>query len=140
MPPIFYIYRAAPLVLGCQDKHFLLDEEPARFPKLSPLACFFVDLTLARRHASVWRFNPSNMYGEPRKLPGPPVTTTRTTSIVEHPSSCPLLGYNRQLSFLFFVLLFTFLSAYCGLFKMADSGSDKEKFANFSSMVVDAML
>jgi hypothetical protein len=71
------------------------------------------------------------MYGEPRKLPTPPRATTATTSISKHPSS-PLFGHNMQLALLFFVLLFSFLSAYFGLFKMAASGSGKEKVANLS--------
>jgi hypothetical protein len=43
-----------------------------------------------------------------------------------------------QLAFLSFVLLFSFLSAYFGLFKMAVPGSEKEKIANLS--MVDAIF
>jgi hypothetical protein len=69
------------------------------------------------------------MYGEPRKLPTPPSATTATALISK---SSPLFGHNMQLALLFFVLLFSFLSVYFGLFKMAASASGKEKFANLS--------
>jgi hypothetical protein len=77
------------------------------------------------------------MYGQPRKLPAPSSAVTTTTSISKH-SSSPLFGHNMQLAFLFFVLLFSFLSAYFGLFKMAASGSVKEEIANLS--MVDAIF
>jgi hypothetical protein len=71
------------------------------------------------------------MYGQPRKLPAPPSAVTAITSISKHPSS-PLFGYNMQLALLFVVLLFSFVSAYFGLFKTAALGNGKEKFANLS--------
>jgi hypothetical protein len=125
--------RAAPLVLGCQDKHFLLDEEPARFPKLSLFASFFVDLTLARRHANVWRFNPSNMYGQPRKLCASPDVIIPTTSPSKHPSS-PQFSHNMQLGLLVLVLLVSFLSAYFRLFNMEASASEDVKLVNISKI------
>jgi len=77
------------------------------------------------------------MYGQPKKLPAPPSTATATTSISKHPFS-PLFGKNTQLSLFFVVLLFSFFSAYFGLFKIAAAESGKEKFANLS--IVNAIL
>jgi hypothetical protein len=55
------------LYLGCQDKNFTVDGEKIPFPEVSFLAAYFVDLVLSRRHRGAWRFNPSTMYGTPRK-------------------------------------------------------------------------
>jgi hypothetical protein len=59
--------RAGPFVLGCQDSEFLLDGEKIPFPEAPFIAPYVVDYIIARRHAGLWRFNPSTMYGEPRQ-------------------------------------------------------------------------
>ena len=59
--------RIAPFVLGNQDKNFHLDGEKVQFPEVSFPALVTVDQVLARRHANLWRFNPSTIYGTPRK-------------------------------------------------------------------------
>jgi hypothetical protein len=70
------------------------------------------------------------MYGQPRKRPASPSTVNAIISIPKHPSS-PLFGHNMQLTLLFVVLVFSFVSAYFGLLTAA-SGGGKEKFANLS--------
>jgi hypothetical protein len=54
-------------VLGNQDKNFHLDGEKVQFPEVSFPALVTVDQVLARRHANLWRFNPSTIYGTPRE-------------------------------------------------------------------------
>ncbi|TVY84710.1 Sterol-4-alpha-carboxylate 3-dehydrogenase [Lachnellula suecica] len=61
------IFKAAPLYLGCQDKNFTVDDAKIPFPEVSLLAAYFVDWVLSSRHQGAWRFNPSDMYGSPRK-------------------------------------------------------------------------
>ena len=60
-------FRIAPFVLGNQDKNFHLDGEKVHFPEVSFPAIVTVDQVLSRRHANLWRFNPSTIYGIPRK-------------------------------------------------------------------------
>jgi len=61
------VNRAAPLYLGCQDKSFTVDGEQIPFPEVPFIAAYFVDWVLSSRHKGAWRFNPSDMYGNPRK-------------------------------------------------------------------------
>lgn len=63
------IFKSAPLVMGCQDAKFLLDNEKIPFPDAGFAAPYVVDAVLSRRHAGVWRFLPSTMHGQPRRLP-----------------------------------------------------------------------
>jgi hypothetical protein len=59
--------RIGPLVLGCQDRQFLLDDEHIRFPELPfALVPYLVDHIVSRRYAGAWRFCPSTFHGEPR--------------------------------------------------------------------------
>jgi hypothetical protein len=67
------MFKAAPLVLGCQDKTFIIDGDLSPYPEVPFIAKFVTDWVLSRRHGKVWRFNPSNGYGEVKKFP-PPVT------------------------------------------------------------------
>jgi hypothetical protein len=57
--------------MGCQDKNFLLDGEKRRFPELPAIVPYIVDICLSSRHKTVWQFNPSNQYGQPRPIPVP---------------------------------------------------------------------
>ena len=57
--------------MGCQDKNFLLDGEKRRFPEVSVIVPYIVDFCLSGRHKTVWQFNPSNQYGQPRPIPTP---------------------------------------------------------------------
>ncbi|KAG0645588.1 Sterol-4-alpha-carboxylate 3-decarboxylating [Hyphodiscus hymeniophilus] len=61
------IFKIAPFVFGNQDKSFYLDGENVKFPRVSLSSFVVVDQILARRHANLWRFNPSTIYGTPRK-------------------------------------------------------------------------
>lgn len=133
-----YSRRSAPLVLGCQDKHFLIDEEPAQFPKLSTFACFFVSNILTRRHANLWRFNPCNIYGTPKKLPpASPPSVESETAFVYNQVSSPLEARNMQLFVLMIVLFLSVSAAYFGLggirIGVVGESDGGEKVANFST-------
>jgi hypothetical protein len=62
-------FRAAPWVMGCQDRNFILDGEKRLYPEVVFLASYVIDLFMAGRHKGVWRFNPSNGYGKPKPYP-----------------------------------------------------------------------
>jgi hypothetical protein len=54
--------------MGCQDKNFLLDGEKRRFPEVPAIVPYIVDFCLSSRHKTVWQFNPSTQYGQPRPI------------------------------------------------------------------------
>jgi hypothetical protein len=58
----------APFYCGTQDRHFSIDEVGSYFPRLNPIIPYVVDYFLAPRHNALWRFNPSDTYGQPRRL------------------------------------------------------------------------
>ena len=140
--------RAAPLVMGNQDKHFLLDEEPASFPKFTPFASFFVTHTLARRHSNLWRFNPSNIYGTPRNVPIPPQSKLESNkkeigegAIVAPPvvvSKKSLSGFLGNVQMILLVLvMICFALKYLGLLdggvvSLAGFERERLRFANYS--------
>jgi hypothetical protein len=101
--------RIAPFVLGNQDKNFHLDGEEVHFPEVSFPALVIVDQVLARRHANLWRFNPSTIYGTPRKSlihSGSTKTSYSPLNIVD--------AFKRFLPLLatMFSLLFAYTSTY----------------------------
>jgi hypothetical protein len=57
--------------MGCQDKNFLLDGEKRLFPEAPAVVPYIVDFFLSGRHKSVWQFNPSTLYAQPRPTPAP---------------------------------------------------------------------
>src|SRR5215469_1488042 len=61
--------RAGPFVLGSQDKSFLLDDTYINFPDVPSIVPYLVDWILSRRHQGAWRFNCSDMYGNPKPVP-----------------------------------------------------------------------
>jgi hypothetical protein len=63
------MFKAGPLVLGCQDKTFIVDDDLFAFPAVPFVVKIVVDLVLSRKFSGAWRFNPSSMYGTPRALP-----------------------------------------------------------------------
>lgn len=63
------MFKAGPLVLGCQDKSFIIDEDLFAFPAVGLGVKVIVDLVLSRKYMGAWRFNPSTMYGTPRADP-----------------------------------------------------------------------
>jgi hemerythrin-like domain-containing protein len=93
--------RAAPLVLGCQDTKFLIDDQKMRFPDKPIIALAFVHLVLAARHRSVWRFNPSSQYGRSR---APNIGAVKSKPQVLSASSA-LIGSLKFGSTLFMLLL-----------------------------------
>jgi hemerythrin-like domain-containing protein len=70
--------RAGPFVLGSQDKSFLLDDTYINFPEVPFIVPYLVDWILSRRHQGAWRFNCSDMYGNPRPFPNRFDATSRT--------------------------------------------------------------
>lgn len=77
------LFKAAPFVLGCQDRTFLLDGIYIDFPELPSHAVHYVvDWVVSRKHAGAWRFNPSTMYGNVRMTPFFPAK-----GLVEKPKS-----------------------------------------------------
>jgi hemerythrin-like domain-containing protein len=63
------MFKAGPLVLGCQDNTFIIDDDIYPFPSVPFIVKVIVDLVLSRKHGGVWRFNPCSIYGRPRALP-----------------------------------------------------------------------
>ena len=67
------VFKAAPFVMGCQDRNFILDGKKRTFPSTNILAAhtipYIVDLFMSGRHARVWKFNPSSMQGKPKPYP-----------------------------------------------------------------------
>ena len=64
------IKRAAPFVFGCQDPSFLLDGQIFKYPEHPlplPLIKFLVHWVISWRYRALWVFNPSTLYGEPRR-------------------------------------------------------------------------
>ena len=55
-----------PLAFGCIDKGFEAGQH--KFPPVPKLVNFVVKYWFARKHRSVWRFNPCDMWGTPRPL------------------------------------------------------------------------
>jgi hypothetical protein len=69
--------RAGPFVLGSQDNSFLLDDTHINFPEVPSFVFYLVDWVLSRRHQGAWRFNYSDMYGNPRPFPNPSGASNR---------------------------------------------------------------
>ncbi|KAG9230721.1 hypothetical protein BJ875DRAFT_431120 [Amylocarpus encephaloides] len=63
------IFKIGPLYFGCQDTHFSIDEQHSYYPHVNPASISFINHVLARRHKALWRFCPSDMFGQPRPLP-----------------------------------------------------------------------
>jgi Hemerythrin HHE cation binding domain len=55
-----------PLAFGCIDKGFEAGQH--KFPPVPGVVNFVVKYWFARKHQSVWRFNPCDMWGTPRPL------------------------------------------------------------------------
>lgn len=55
-----------PLAFGCVDKGFEAGQH--KFPPAPGFMSFVVKYWFARKHKSVWRFNPCDMWGTPRSL------------------------------------------------------------------------
>jgi hypothetical protein len=102
------------LYLGCQDKSFTVDDEKIPFPELPFIAAYFVDWVLSSRHKGAWRFNPSDMYGNPRK----PFEAARPQSqeIESHKDWTPPAKSKWLIhtNYLYFAILL-FLSLYLGV-------------------------
>jgi hypothetical protein len=96
-------------VLGNQDKYFYLDDEKVDFPEVSLPALMIVDQVLARRHANLWRFNSSTIYGTPRE------SLIHPSSTKESSNPFDIVGaFKRFLPLLatMFSLLFAYSSTY----------------------------
>jgi hypothetical protein len=55
-----------PLAFGCIDNGF--EEGRHKFPPVPGFVRYVVKYWFARKHRSVWRFNPCDMWGNPREL------------------------------------------------------------------------
>jgi hypothetical protein len=55
-----------PLAFGCMDKGF--EGGQYKFPPVPGVVNYVVNYWFARKHKSAWRFNPSDMWGNPRPL------------------------------------------------------------------------
>lgn len=101
------MFKSAPLVMGCQDEKFLLDDEKFPFPDAGFAAPYVVDTVLSRRHAGAWRFLPSNMHGQPRRLPTSKdfEASLESTNSPQFPSPSDL---KKALA-----VIFVFIIAYC---------------------------
>lgn len=55
-----------PLAFGCIDRGF--ENGRHKFPPVPSVVNLVVKYWFARRHSSVWRFNPCDMWGRPRPL------------------------------------------------------------------------
>ena len=58
----------APFYFGNQDQYFSIDEEGSYYPRVNFLIPYIIDYFLAPRHSALWRFNPCDIYGCPRRL------------------------------------------------------------------------
>jgi hypothetical protein len=58
----------APFYASTQDRHFSIDESGPTFPSLNPVILYIIDYFMAPRHKALWRFSPSDMYGQTRRL------------------------------------------------------------------------
>lgn len=63
------MHTFGPIVLGCQDKTFLIDGEIPDFPGMPWIAEYLVRKWYARRYSGVWDFCPSDLQGQRRLLP-----------------------------------------------------------------------
>jgi len=100
--------------MGCQDKNFILDGEKRLFPKDSKIVRYIIDFFLSGRHSRLWRFNPSNVHGQPHPCPAqldvkPPNAgfVAPTVSMPTYKASTPRLA---MLVIMFAILVFYFLA------------------------------
>ena len=99
---ILLLNRAGPFVLGSQDKSFLLDDTYINFPEVPSIVPYLVDWILSRRHQGAWRFNCSDMYGNPRPFPNRFDATSRTYLVSKDHGSMARVWSS---GLIFFVLL-----------------------------------
>ena len=93
--------------MGCQDNKFLLDGEKVAYPhKNGPLVCFIIDQVLARRHSRLWRFNPSDIYGNPRRA------GVKTVTAISKPGYKFAAGTGKYRNIFMFLTLLSVFYAY----------------------------
>jgi hypothetical protein len=96
--------RAGPFVLGSQDKSFLLDDTYINFPEVPSIVPYLVDWILSRRHQGAWRFNCSDMYGNPRPFPNRVDATSRTYPVYQSHGSMARVWSSGLISFVLLLL------------------------------------
>lgn len=95
----------APFYAGAQDRHFSIDEAGSCFPYINPLLLYIIDIFMAPRHKALWRFNPSDIHGQPRRLALPKEKSTEPALVGPVP-------FNWQKYMNMYFMAFTLLSAY----------------------------